>query len=59
MFNFIKKMTNIASTLKVKASGSIDESIAEDLKQPEGKSIAELINEQETNQAPQTPPQCE
>ena len=41
---------NIDSILEVKASGSLD--ITEDLNQPEGKSIAELIDEQ--NQEDQT-----
>jgi hypothetical protein len=41
---------NIDSILEVKASGSLD--VTEDLNQPEGKSIAELIDEQ--NQEDQT-----
>jgi len=35
---------NIDSILEVKASGSLD--VTDDLNQPEGKSIAELIDEQ-------------
>jgi hypothetical protein len=37
----------IDSVLIVKASGSLSEDIQEELKLPEGKTIASLINEQE------------
>ena len=43
------KMTNVASVLETKASGSLD--IQDDLDTPQGKTIAELLYEQE--QTPQ------
>lgn len=39
------KIKNVDSILEVRASGSLD--VSEDLHQPEGKSIAELLYEQE------------
>ena len=42
-------MTNVASVLETKASGSLD--IQDDLDTPQGKTIAELLYEQE--QTPQ------
>ena len=39
----------INSVLEVKASGSLD--VQNDLLLPEGKSIAELLNEQEKNES--------
>lgn len=38
-------MTNVASVLETKASDIID--VQEDLNTPEGKTIAELLNDQE------------
>lgn len=46
----IKKMTNAASVLETKASDIID--VQEDLNTPEGKTIAELLNEQEKQEKP-------
>lgn len=40
--------SSIDSILVVRASGSIQDDIAQDLTQEEGKSIAELINDQKT-----------
>ena len=37
----------IDSVLNVKASGSISQDVISDLELPEGKSISELINDQE------------
>ena len=56
MFN-TKKIINVASTLEVKTLESIDDTVAEDLNQPEGKSIAELLNDQKKSE--ETPSQCE
>ncbi len=43
-----KKMTNVASVLETKASDLID--VQEDLNNPEGKAIAELLNDQENQE---------
>lgn len=45
-FNFVQ------STLAVKASG-LDDQVAKDLLLPEGKSIAELLNDQEKTDSTQ------
>jgi hypothetical protein len=42
----VKSTKNVASTLNVVASGQVDVTL--DLECPEGKCIASLINEQET-----------
>lgn len=39
------EIKNVNSILEVRASGSLD--VSEDLNQPQGKSIAELLYEQE------------
>lgn len=56
-----KKITNVASVLCTKASGCA-ENVENDLNQPDGKCIAELINDQEKFQAQEipinTPEQC-
>jgi len=44
----------IDSVLTVKASGSINTDIINDLELPIGKSIAQLLNDQEKNQNPET-----
>lgn len=49
-----KKITNVASVLCTKASGCA-ENIQDDLNQPDGKCIAELINDQEKSQAEEIP----
>lgn len=55
-----EKMSNIDqfelidSVLTVKASGSINTDIINDLELPIGKSIAQLLNDQEKNQNPET-----
>lgn len=41
--------SNIDSILETKASGNLN--VEEDLKQPEGKSIAELLYDQTSNQS--------
>ena len=41
----MKSTKNVASTLNVVASGTVD--VTEDLEKPIGKCIAKLINEQE------------
>lgn len=42
------EIKNVDSILEVKASGSLD--VSQDLNQPEGKSIAELLHEQDETQ---------
>lgn len=42
------KIKNVDSILEVKASGSLD--VSQDLNQAEGKSIAELLHEQDETQ---------
>lgn len=44
----MKYHVNVDSILETKASGNLN--IMEDLQQPEGKSIAQLIYEQENNE---------
>lgn len=46
-----KKIINVASVLETRASGC-SEDILNDLNQPEGKSIAELLHDQETTEIP-------
>ena len=41
----MNKVTNVNSVLETKASGALD--VTEDLNQPDGKSIANLIHDQE------------
>lgn len=54
-----KKIINVASVLETRASGC-SEDILNDLNKPEGKSIAELLHDQETTEIPpNTPEQCE
>lgn len=44
----MKNVTNIDSILETKASGTLD--VSQDLQQPEGKSIAELLYEKENQE---------
>lgn len=41
----MNEIKNVDSILEVKASGSLD--VSQDLEQPEGRSIAQLLDEQE------------
>lgn len=45
----------ISSSLIIKASGSVDSDAQEDLYLPEGKSIAQLLNNEENLKNPQNP----
>jgi hypothetical protein len=45
----IDNLNLVETILNVKASGSLTEQIIKDLKLPEGKSIAALLDEQEKN----------
>jgi len=47
----MKNATNIDSILETKASGTLD--VSQDLQQPEGKSIAELLYEKENQEQAQ------
>lgn len=54
MTNFIFNPESIiSSSLIVKASGSVDSDAKEDLYLPEGKSIAQLLNDEENLKNPQ------
>lgn len=61
-YNNFKSNCSVDSILTIRASGSIDNEVINDLIQEEGKSIAELINDQKKhnnknknqNQNPQT-----
>lgn len=46
-FTFLNQESIIASSLDVKASGSIENEVQQDLLLPEGKSIAQLLNDEE------------
>lgn len=54
MSNSNEKVVNLDSILEVKASGSLNFDVSDDLNMPEGKSIAELIHDKETEKHPQT-----
>ncbi len=43
----MNKVTNVNSVLETKASGTLD--VTEDLNKPDGKSIANLLYDQEKN----------
>jgi hypothetical protein len=49
-FNFLSQESIISSSLVVKASGSIDNEAQQDLSLPEGKSIAQLLNDEENSE---------
>ena len=49
-FNFLSQESMISSSLVVKASGSIDNEAQQDLSLPEGKSIAQLLNDEENSE---------
>ena len=48
----MNKVTNVNSVLETKASGALD--VTEDLNKPEGKSIANLLHDQEKRNQEET-----